>query len=580
MTLWNSITRPESTLVLIVGHCAEFEKGRTELGDRQLYDCFCHHYGARQVVFLRDGECTRKNCQRQLQNLLDESSRTGDTFVFYYGGHGTKQGFETIHGIWLYQDVIQTIQQYFRGNQIWCLIDCCYSGCFVHPLLSTRNELTNHNNHPKSWLCLMSTEESVTAGEEWCMTATFSNAMKGRYPNPNPIYEKTAPLLIQDVVELMEDHHAILKNDWLQATLIGTDIDPMSPFPFIICSQLMTNTISKKKSSSSFSSKIRAFIEEFTTSLLRIGKYPINNNLSLLVTEQTIHENWEDPVVDSRLWKRQVALQKGTPIYCKWKGGIVPQLGYLFPLYYPATLMSDRTTLDGTFNTNVEIEFNYRNVRWDATVDFCTHVVPVSYIWMVMEDYLQAHRTLFRQGRYLDLTIPPGTKVWALYHDDNVVYTGKILHNHEIPWHKVHVHKFYDGIPGPYLWLEWDNEGGNWDIIPKHHCRIIQQQSSSSPTVRDLRQQKSNFDVQPSPAQAILAQMESMGKSLLLESPKSVKCLWDGQWYPARTCQEMPSWKTLWEHLQFENCRGAYYYVYWVEEDSYSLMPESLIQRN
>jgi hypothetical protein len=376
----------------------------------------------------------------------------------------------------------------------------------------------------------------------------------------------------------MEEHNAILKNEWLQASLIGTDIDPLAPFPFVISSEILTNPISTKKMSSSLLTNTKGLLKHFPSNL-GIENLPINDNIKATLHDVKQGKHWEDPVVDSRLWKRQVAFQKGTPVYCKWKGGIIPQLGYLFPLYYPATLLSDWTSMDGTYNTTIKIEFNYRKVRWNAVVNFRAHVVPVSYVWMVMQDYLQAHRKLAQKGRYLDASIPPGTKVWALYHDDNVVYTGRVLHNHEIPWHKVHVDKYYNGIPGPYLWLEWENEGGNWDIIPKHHCRIINQEKpSSSPTVLDLRQQRSNYVAGASPSQAILSQMKSMGKSLRLESPKAVTFLWNGYWYRGYTCQEMPSSKTLLEHLQFEDCTGAYYYVYWVEKGTHILIPKRLIR--
>jgi hypothetical protein len=95
------------------------------------------------------------------------------------------------------------------------------------------------------------------------------------------------------------------------------------------------------------------------------------------------------PVVDDLLWKRQVALQKGDRVYCKWRGGS-PRPGdagapYLFPLYYPATLRSNPPTKDDNQNDTklVEVEFDYEGQCWtDRGVDFRTHVVPATYLWV------------------------------------------------------------------------------------------------------------------------------------------------------------------------------------------------------
>jgi hypothetical protein len=81
-------TTPESTLVFIVGHCAEWDEGRAATGDIQLDLCF-RRYGARRVVFVKDNDCTKQNCELQLQRLL-KTSRRNDTSVFSMVVIGTK----------------------------------------------------------------------------------------------------------------------------------------------------------------------------------------------------------------------------------------------------------------------------------------------------------------------------------------------------------------------------------------------------------------------------------------------------------------------------------------------------------
>lgn len=555
-------TTPKSTLVFIVGHCAEFEEGRTETGDKQLEACF-QLYGARSVVFVKDDECSRENCQLQLQRLLQTSSRKGDTLVFYYGGHGTKKAFKTIGQHWSYSDTVNTIEQCFRGDKVWCLIDCCYSGCFSNCISPVTN---------KSWLCVTSTEATTSAGEEWCMTDTFSKAMRGLYRKPKKTSNAAAAtsnsddqLLTQDVVELMEDHHAILKNDWMQATLTGTLIDPTAPFPFLISKDIQMMKPRTEPSG------ILGLGAHFITSVF-LGTP--SSASATNVKQRDDKGKAPKEFVDNLLWARQLGLQKGDKVYCKWRGGS-PQPGspYLFPLYLPATLLSDGSQQE------VMVEFDYQEQRWTATVEFRTHVVPATYVWMVFDDYLRAHRILTKHGRYLDATVPPGIKVWALFEDDDVVYTGTVLDYHETDWHKVEIRDHYEHCTGPFLWLEWKDEDGNNDIIPKNHC-IIVSSKSRKPTLEELRRQASEERPALSARDAVLRHMETMGKHLVLESPQNVTCLWDGEWHPARTCETMPLCSILRQHLHFENCKGNYYCVYWTKEDTYSLVPEKLIRRS
>ena len=521
--------------------------------------CF-RRYGARRVVFVKDTDCTKQNCEWQLEQLLQKTSRRDDTLVFYYGGHGTKTGLKTIGEKWRYKDIIRTMDRYFQGNKIWCLIDCCYSGCFSQHIPS---------NTTKSWLCAMSSHHTVEAGEDWCMTDTFARAMKGQYRNTNldnsTDSDTERVLLTQDVVELMEDHHAIIKDDWMQATLTGsTAIDPVAPFPFQIPKDKLL-----QRDSATTSYKLLDMARTFVSTM-----FTTDPRTSRVLNEQ--EETIAPPVVDDLLWKRQVALQKGDAVYCKWRGGS-PRLGasYLFPLYLPATLRSDPQS-----NPMVEVEFDYEGQCWTDVVEFRKHVVPPTYLWVFrgVDDYYRAHRILNQRGRYLDASIPAGTQVWALFKDDDVVYTGKVLDYHEINWYKVKVRDYYENYTGPFLWVEWKDEDGNWDIIPRSHCVIVSS-STSKPTLAELRHQARQDQPVFSAHQAIVQHMQSMGKTLVLEPPQDVMCLWDGVWHPGRTCDTMPLGKTLREHLHFEKCTGKYYCVYWTKEDGYSLMPERLIKR-
>ena len=583
MTTTTTITTtPQSTIVFIVGNCAEYEEGRAATGDEQLFDCFQSSslYGARTVVFVKDDDCTKANCQEQFKEFLQTSSKPGDTLVFFYGGHGTKKGFRTQNReTWQYKDAIHMMETLFQGNQIWCLIDCCYAGCFANHI-NTRDDKSDD----KSWLCLMSTEGTVEAGDEWCMTNTWCNAMKGQYEG-NGNDGNGNDISTQDVVELMEDHHAILKNDWMQATLIigSSHIDPMAPFPFKIPKQNLPSVPTTTTTAGMFG-LATLFVSSLFIGIPSSVKTRSTNN-----QQQQQAATVATTVVDPIKWKRLVGLQKGDKVFCKWHGGSPPKYGapYLFPLYYPATILSDTTTTTTTTNNSssaeddrmIEVQFHHLDWRWKATVSFYHHILPASYLWMVFDDYFRAHTILTKHGRYLDATVLPGTKVWTLFEDDDVVYTGTVLDLAHIDWHKVDITDYYLSYSGPFLWIEWDGED-EWTIVPRSHCVVIVDSAArKKPTLIELQHRQQPTRSFLTTQQAILQHLESMGKHLILQGQMVVSCLWgDGKWHEAVTCNTMPSPKVLREHLQFENCQGNYYCVRWKEDNTYSLIPEKLVK--
>jgi hypothetical protein len=191
----------------------------------------------------------------------------------------------------------------------------------------------------------------------------------------------------------------------------------------------------------------------------------------------------------------------------------------------------------------------------------------------------RAHRILNQHGRYLDATVPPGTRVWALFKDDDVVYSGKVLDYHEINWYKVRspessmkttTRRVICGLSGRM-------KMAIGIFIPKSHCVIVSS-STSKPTLAELRHQANQDQPIFSAQQAILAHMSSMGKTLVLQPPQDVMCLWDGVWYPALTCETMPLGEVLRRHLHFENCSGNYYCVCGPKKMICALMPERLIK--
>jgi len=415
----------------------------------------------------------------------------------------------------------------------------------------------------------MSSDASIEAGEEWTMTDCFCKAMRGRLlrqrttANDDSSKSKEIDFLtIQDVVEIMADHHAIIKNDCLQSTLHGTAIDPTAPFPYRIPDDIMT----KAKPSADIIGVTALFVSSlFTGRPDIVGVKEVDNAVP----------------VDAIKWKRLVSLTKGDRIYAKWSGGSPPttlDCPYLLPSWYHATIVSD---VYWDHSETVEVEFQHDGHRWTRVVSYQHDILPASYVEITFTDYCKAHKKLAQYGRYLDATIKPGTKLYALYLDDGVVYTAYIQQDNDREWqhikNRVMNRAQYLAYYGPFLWGEWEGED-DWTLLPKCHC-IIQEEGQPKPTIQELRQQaRQTTDPTLTAKQAMLKSMETMGKQLVRQSQRQVSGYWEDTWYDAVTTDKVPPLNILVQHLHFENINGEYYCVQWKKDGSLSLLPERLVR--
>ena len=136
---------------------------------------------------MKDDDCTKRKCEEELKQLLLKRSKPNDTLVFYYCGHGIPSGFSTLaenkddDKIWQYDNAIQCIHQHFRGNKVWCLLDCCFSGSFTKKLRSFSSNLLHDN---KTYLCITTITTDTVAYDctydQWNLSGPFIRAMRSQ----------------------------------------------------------------------------------------------------------------------------------------------------------------------------------------------------------------------------------------------------------------------------------------------------------------------------------------------------------------------------------------------------------------
>lgn len=210
---------PDSYFVFVIGNCEEWPENREEQGDIAVYR---EYLGAGvppdQVVFVKDDQTTKENCQAKFKELL-KTTLPSTTLVFYFGGHGIPSGFKTQGDeIWQYKDVLALIESHFQGDRVLLLLDCCASGNFCQWLLDP-TAIT------KDYVCLCSAPPYVTAtdeGEEWVLNLCWIQCMR----------RSNEGVPLSRAMDLLVDRTALVFGDqFFCYVTMGVDANAVDWFP-------------------------------------------------------------------------------------------------------------------------------------------------------------------------------------------------------------------------------------------------------------------------------------------------------------------------------------------------------------
>ncbi|MCX6318563.1 MAG: caspase family protein [Bacteroidetes bacterium] len=135
---------------------------------------------AANMIFLKDKAATLTNIKTRLQELLLQT-RAGATFIFYYAGHGIRAGNGPVcFANYDYKDgngfsatiVSSLINQYFKGDEVWLLADCCFSGALLD------EAKTISGNGRKVVAFTSATSSNISTGN-WTFTQTMIDCFSG-----------------------------------------------------------------------------------------------------------------------------------------------------------------------------------------------------------------------------------------------------------------------------------------------------------------------------------------------------------------------------------------------------------------
>jgi len=219
---------PESFFVFAVGNCEEWPENREEQGDTAIYKEYLD-FGVPndQCVYLKDDECTQQNCQARLESFLQNivivsnNNEIPTTLVFYYGGHGVARGFSTIGGTWAHQQIVQTIEKYFKGDRVLFLLDCCSAGSLWRHLDGAKQYALLGTSPP--YLESSSYVEGP-AGDEWIISNTWIQLMRR--------FRKDGDFLgLDNIISIMADRHILELGEMFFAYLSTTTSQNWSWMP-------------------------------------------------------------------------------------------------------------------------------------------------------------------------------------------------------------------------------------------------------------------------------------------------------------------------------------------------------------
>lgn len=572
---------PENTFVLIV-YCMvdPVDEERRTIGDVGLLNAFLEYAPECNVLHLSDSKTTkitstiaRENLERLLGQIPERTEPC--QVVVYYGGHGKPKGLCMDDGLCRYRDLVALMEAYLdTQDSCWFLVDCCYSG---NACTFLQQRVVETGQHLKaSYCCIMSTTHDEEAdGDEWCLPGAFVAVMEGRVPRhyndieSNGNDSEWVPTIAQ-AVSFMADQHATTKMDRMTAYICGPCIHPDDPFPFVIGGN-----------DSAFSHGQRLVAR--STPMLRGGGSDSHDAPPPRMEQEPLQD-----------------LKVGDAVYAKWRGGKPTNDSiHLLPTWYPATV----TAIDDDNAGSVRVKFEYETPKmtWDESDvkrGDITGILTFNYRYYndTPSGIERAQCHMAKCGKYIDYSIPVGTRVKALWQDDDVLYDGTIMSDRDLPWKKMGKHYFeekYPGTVGPYVIVEWTEEE-NWTIVPLCHVFVVPPQNGdSTPTVEEMRNHAKTTIEQESllshsPMECLMESLHSAGKTLVpaeqvVGGGGTTRLIgfWaeDSEWYGGTPGSlNETDLNVLASHLRYKE-NGEYCIVCWNEDGSKSCLPASFVRR-
>jgi hypothetical protein len=131
-----------------------------------------------QIIALRDDEATTINCKTRLNDLL-KRSQPGDFLFVFIHSHGSlnRGGLVCTYekgGIWTYQELVQQIEDNFKGDRACICIAACHAGSLLNVIKTAHRKISYFA--VTSVFPTLSAKTVATADFEACIKDVFGGA--------------------------------------------------------------------------------------------------------------------------------------------------------------------------------------------------------------------------------------------------------------------------------------------------------------------------------------------------------------------------------------------------------------------
>ncbi len=178
---------------------------------------------AEQIVYLQDAQATLAKTKAALDAHLAKS-QPGELLVFYYTGHGSRQesgatclvprdckGSDVPGTAWAVTDVLDTIQETFKGDRVLLIADCCYSGALGREAKKRPGKI--------SWATLSSSLASAPSTGNWTFTESLLAGLRG---DPRVDLDQDGNVLLSELARFTESEMAFADGQLSSFSTVGS----------------------------------------------------------------------------------------------------------------------------------------------------------------------------------------------------------------------------------------------------------------------------------------------------------------------------------------------------------------------
>ncbi|PTX92142.1 hypothetical protein DB346_24670 [Verrucomicrobia bacterium LW23] len=206
---------PKSTWIFAAGIIQYDDKSITSWPDHsRVDDKMIQAYRNRgvpdeQILYIKNKDGTREELEEQLAEFAAKAGK-GDTFIFYYSGHGSRDYKQPTRPVslmtydteedWRMASVVKSIVKNFPGNRVLLTADCCYSGALQEEVYRNAGRIP--------MAVLTSSKASSTSTGNWTFTQVLTDAING---SPLLDLNGDGDITLQEVATYADDEMSFME---------------------------------------------------------------------------------------------------------------------------------------------------------------------------------------------------------------------------------------------------------------------------------------------------------------------------------------------------------------------------------